>query len=104
MLIPYQAQRSNQTVLTTGRNRETGTSGNYGFSDYPEQSTLDIYIYWVADDSRDLQFWLEYLCTYLSPTKQYLQQAKFEKKCDKWVQFWPEYLMKHLGPIKKYSQ
>ena len=56
-----QTRRPNQTVLTIDQCRETGTSGSYPSSDYPEQSIPDIDIYWVLADPRDLQLWSENL-------------------------------------------
>ena len=71
--IPSKAPRPNQTLLTIGQSRETGTSGSYPSCDYPEESIPGIDMYWVAADSRDFQLWPEYLPKHLDPTKHYLQ-------------------------------
>ena len=70
--VPSQAPRPNQTELTLVQSWENGTSGHYGFSDYPDPSMPDIYLWWVSSDSRVLQLWPEYLPKHNDHTKQNL--------------------------------
>ena len=71
--VPSQAPRPHQTELTIGQTPENGSSGSNGFTDYPDPSIPDIYLYWVPVYSPDLQLGPEYLPKHLDPTRQNLQ-------------------------------
>ena len=80
--IPPQAPRSNQTVWTAGRSRETGISGYYGISHFPEKST---------PDTTEIQLTLETFSFALNTTPSTSVQPnstynrKKSRNWDKWV-------------------